>query len=504
MAREHLFLGPFPRVISHWPFPDWTQFHLVNWYMLWQVWDKWILVFVLAPIAILINAASFEVLSYQEVNFNRELTTSGVSGVIAPFLGGSAWGYISVAMSFLNYKIGGRYRIINLIAAAIIAVILLKGSIILNYIPRFLAPGILMFVGADFLIDWLYKPAETLSRKDYYIVILIFITIITTQLAYGIILGIAISLLKFAWEYSQVDPIDGIYYGQTLTSHVIRGYEEAHLLDEHGSEICLVRLHGHLFFGNVYRVFLQIQQMLNKKKSVHYLVFDFSAVDGVDSSCRNAIHGFLYKAKQRNITILTVGLFNNKTLHAEKELQGSGLEPASDFSEVNDALEWCEQALLAQYKGKDYHSHIDIKELQIELALTDEQFAIFISFWDGPKTFAPGEIVIQQKDESKDIYFLTRGIMGIKVYGQKGRIGVANIHTGSIFGEVAYYTNQARMSDVECMTESEVYSLPFAQLQYMEEKYPKLALRLHRYIARQMTEKIKYFNTVLQAMLHHH
>ena len=112
--------------------------------------------------------------------------------------------------------------------------------------------------------------------------------------------------------------------------------------------------------------------------------------------------------------------------------------------------------------------------------------------------------MIQQKDESKDIYFLTRGIMGIKVYGQKGRIGVANIHTGSIFGEVAYYTNQARMSDVECMTESEVYSLPFAQLQYMEEKYPKLALRLHRYIARQMTEKIKYFNTVLQAMLHHH
>jgi SulP family sulfate permease len=407
-------------------------------------------------------------------------------------------------MSFLNYKVGGRYRIINFIAAAIIAIILLKGSFLLNYIPRFLAPGVLMFIGIDFLIDWLYKPAQTLSRRDYGIVVLIFITIIATQLAYGIILGIAISLLKFAWEYSRVNPIDGIYYGQTLTSHVVRGYDESHLLDEHGSEICLVRLHGNLFFGNVYRVFLQMQKILNQKKKTHYLIFDFSAVDGVDSSCRNAIYSFLYKAKQKEVEILTVGLFDNAALNAEKELQGSGLDPASDFAEVNDALEWCEQALLVKYKGADYHNHIDIKELQVELALSDEQFALFISFWDGPKVFSPGDMIIHQKDKNKDIYFLTKGIVGVKVHGTKRRIGVANIHTGSIFGEVAYYTGQARMSDVQSITESEVYCLPLEQLQYMEDKYPKLALRLHRYIARQMTEKIKYFNSMLQAMLHHH
>jgi len=209
----HLFLGPFPQSTHHWPWLRWDFIRAVDWSLLWQVWDKIILIFILAPIAILINSVSFETLSNQNANFDRELAVSGMTGLCAPFLGGAAWSYIAVGGSFLNYKLGGRYRIINIIAALIVLSVLWMGTKVLGYIPRFLAPGLLLFIAIDFLIDWLYKPYKSLSKKDYGIIILIFITIVGTQFFYGIILGIAISLLKFAWEYSRLDLSDGFYFG---------------------------------------------------------------------------------------------------------------------------------------------------------------------------------------------------------------------------------------------------------------------------------------------------
>lgn len=502
----HLFLGPFVDAPHYWPWLRWEFIRSGDWSLLWHVRDNLLLVFVLSPIAILMSAVSFEELSRQEGDFDRELITSGIAGLSAPFLGGVAWSYIAVSTSFLNYKIGARYRINNIMIGLLGLLVLWMGVKFLGYIPRFLAPGLLFYIAFGFLIDYLYKSYSTVSKKDYAIIISIFVIIMQTNLFYGIVFGLAISLFKFAWEYSRLNPIEGIFSGEILASHVIRSPKEAQFLIDHGAKIRLIRLRGHLFFGNVYRVFKHVRALLNNPSSrnqIQYLIFDFSAVDGIDSSCRSAIRTFLAKAKEQNILVLTVGLFNGVS-NAERELQDSNLDKSHDHVEVNVALEWCEQALLTQYQGIGAHERkASIMELKEELHLSAEDFSVFLSFWRERKKFAATQIVIHQNDKDRDIYFLERGILAVKIIEEGVKeINVVNIHAGSLFGEVAYYTGQTRTTNIECISECDIYCLAFEAFKQLEEKYPAIALRLHKHIALQMAENIKYANQMLQVVLH--
>ncbi len=506
LENLHLFLGPFPKTEPIWPWFQWTALSQTNWSLILKSSGSILLICVLAPIAILVNSASFEVLSQQEVDFDRELKVGGISGVLGPFLGGGAFAYTSVVVSFLNHTLGSRHRIINILAAMLCFGVLWMGSSFLNSIPRFLAPAILFFIAFEFMIDWLYKPWFNLSKKDYAIIMIIFITIISSQLLYGIILGLVISLVKFAWEYSRIDPIDGLYYGQTLSSHVLRNQQESRVLELEGLSVCLVRLHGYLFFGNAYRAFKKVEEVTlssEKNSKIQYLIFDFSAVDGVDSSCRSVISNFLRKAKFKNIQILTVGLFHREVLDAEKELQGSGFEEKMAYAEVNEALEWCEQQLLELSFGHDYISAEDISELKKDLTLSQEDYDHLRSYWQGPRVLNVNEVLIQQDDQDRDIYFLSRGSLSVVLEGQDSRVILTHVHAGSILGELAYYTGETRSTSIVALTACEVYGLSFENFNRLEQDYPKIALRLHHYIVEQLTESIKYSNQIVHSLLHH-
>lgn len=169
-------------------------------------------------------------------------------------------------------------------------------------------------------------------------------------------------------------------------------------------------------------------------------------------------------------------------------------------------MEWCEQALLAEYQGVEAHDRkVSVVGLKEELCLSAEDFSVFLSFWGERKTFAATQIVIHQNDKDRDIYFLERGILAVKIIEEGTKeINVVNIHVGSLFGEVAYYTGQARTTNIECISECDIYCLPFEAFKQLEEKYPAIALRLHKHIALQMAENIKYANQMLQAVLHYH
>lgn len=58
--------------------------------------------------------------------------------------------------------------------------------------------GLLIYVGLEFLIDWLWKARDELPLSDYVVVILILIVIIFSDILQGVTFGF-LSLLFCSW-----------------------------------------------------------------------------------------------------------------------------------------------------------------------------------------------------------------------------------------------------------------------------------------------------------------
>jgi sulfate permease, SulP family len=107
-----------------------------------------------AGIGTLLNTTGLEYMTKREADLQRELQTVGLANLAAAAVGGFV-STITLNRTTLNYVAGARGRLSGLIVAAAAVLVLMADPGFLAYVPKFVLGGLLLYLGANLVYEWL-------------------------------------------------------------------------------------------------------------------------------------------------------------------------------------------------------------------------------------------------------------------------------------------------------------------------------------------------------------
>lgn len=240
----------------------------------------------------LLTAALVDELTETKSSKNREVQGQGIANIVTGFLGGMA-GCGMVGQSIINVRSGGRSRLSTFVAGAFLlfSIIILRNYVI--QIPMAALVGVMIMVAIE-TFDWKsLKELQKMPLSEAFIMPLTVIIVIWTQnLAIGVIVGVIISALAFAWKLAQI---------KTTTSF------------ESGGEK-LYKISGQLFFGSM----TNFVDLFNYAKDPEKIVIDFSDAHLWDHSAATAVAKVVRKYRKLNKDVTLVGLNEDSQLFVHK------------------------------------------------------------------------------------------------------------------------------------------------------------------------------------------
>jgi SulP family sulfate permease len=137
-------------------------------------------------------------------NKNRESTGQGIANVATGFLGGMA-GCAMIGQSVINVKSGGRGRLSTLIAGVVLLILVVGlGDLVGRMpMPALVAVMIMVSVGT---FSWRSIANLRIHPRTSSVVMLatVAVVVVTHNLAYGVLVGVLLSGVFFAWKIGQI------------------------------------------------------------------------------------------------------------------------------------------------------------------------------------------------------------------------------------------------------------------------------------------------------------
>jgi len=194
---------------------------------------------------------------------SKECVAQGASNIITGFFGGMG-GCAMIGQSMINIKSGGRSRISGIAAALFLLCFILFASNLIAQIPIAALTGIMIAVVIA-TFEWSsFRIIRKIPKNDAFVLILVSVITVFTDLAIAVIIGVIISALNFAWKSAH-----GLY-AETETAKTKKTYI----------------IHGHLFFASIFS-FKKIFDPKNDPKDItidfkYSRVWDHSALQAID------------------------------------------------------------------------------------------------------------------------------------------------------------------------------------------------------------------------------
>jgi SulP family sulfate permease len=471
----------------------------VNWTALVSQAGNMAIAIFLGVVSLLLNASALELAIHREVDLNRELRSAGWANLLAGLAGGMV-GYHALSLSTLSYRMGARDKLPGLLAGLICAGAFLAGTRLLAFFPRPLLGGLLLFLGFDFLWDWVFSGWSRLSRTDYAVVILILIMIAATDFLVGVGVGLGVMVLLFVLDYSCLDTVHLSLSGAEIRSNVERcAFHRRTLAESLGCHTHILRLQGFLFFGTANALMDQIRARVQDthQPKIRYLILDFDRVEGMDSSAAiSFIKEKQFAEAQRFILVLT-GL--SEPIRARLRKEGLFMQDhVKLFSDLDHGLEWCEERLLEQ--DTELHTPVTLSAQLDDSGFGLEDTRQFMTYLERVQVPA-GQILIQQGEPADQLYFIERGAVSVYLETEKGqRVRLQTLGLGTTVGEMGLFLG-IRTASVVTDTDVIAYRLTRSALAEMKAQAPGLAIVFSEFLARLVCERLAATSKTLEAVL---
>jgi SulP family sulfate permease len=441
----------------------------------------------------LLNTTGIEIATRSEANVERDLKVLGLANVLIAALGGYV-SCTSLSRSILARTAGATSRISGLTVAAISAAALIVDPSFLGYVPKYVLGGLLFYLGADLVYQWLIHSSRRLLPIEYLSLIAIAVLIVYSGFIAGVLIGIVIGCATFALSASRVNAIKFSFDGSEYRSSLDRGPRELALLAGHGQEIQGMALQSYLFFGSANRLYQYVKGLLGKHPECRFLIFDFRLVTGIDSS---ATHSFA-QIKQAAATSGARIVLVNLTSELERAFRtarfiSSDIDVASD---LDRALEACEQKIIEAYErgGGDTQSLRSWLSEALGSAASADQLAGYCHRLD----VAAGDIIAHQGDPANSMHFILGGRVGIIVEVGDGRtMRVRSLGRHTTIGEMGLITRQPRSATIRAEMPSVLYELTADAYDRIKREHPALGEALLGYVIAVMAERLSFANRAI-------
>ena len=466
------------------------------WYTLPDLIGTVIAVIFVTASSTLFNTTGVEVALHREANLERELTVTGVANILSGAFGGYT-GCISISRSVLNVNSGGTGRLSGLTVAAVSVLMLAFAPALLGYMPKFVLGGLLIYLGADQLHRWIIQSRRRLSAVEYLSLLTIILIIVHWGFIAGIGIGVVIGCATFALSASRVDSIKYSFDGSEYRSSLDRSREDQAVLSSHGGKIQGLNLQSYLFFGSANRLYQHVKALLARHPECRFLVFDFKLVTGIDSSAAYSFSQIKRAADDRGIKLVLVHLSSA----AEKALRSGDFisHDVSIVPELDHALEWCENEIIAQHQGleseeaslRDWFSQILGSE-DDATELTDRCERLEVD---------AGEVIVAAGDPADSMHFILDGRVGIMIPAAEGSTTrVRSLGRYTTIGEMGLVSQAPRSATIQAEVASVLYVLSIHQFEAIKSENPELGQKLLTYFVSVMAERLMFANRMIAVL----
>ncbi len=498
-------LGPFPEA-SMWKPLSVKAFSQADWGAISAQTGNLATILLISVVSVLLNSGALELIVKKDIDLNRELKVSGAANLLVA-LGGGTVGFHSLAISRLVNKMGANSRLVGVVAAIMCALMLVFGTLVLEYFPRLILGGLLFFLGMHFLVDWVYDAWFRLTRADYFVVIMILAFVARFGYLHGVVVGIIACVILFLVNYSRVDVVKHALTGENHHSNVDRPARHYRILHRKGQKLYIFKLQGFIFFGTANGLLQQVRKRIDNAElpPLRFMILDFSNVSGIDSSSTLSFIKMKQLAEKNKFTMV----FTHLSGEINRQLQREDFDKTPEdiyrtFSDLDYAVEWCENQILED-------EHISASEYD-NIELHDQLRENFPQGFDLDKLLGYFErleveenyCLMHQNDPAEDLFLIEKGQVTAKLIldEEKGKeIRLRTMCSGTIVGEVGLILKEPRSATVVTDRPSTIYRLSAESLNEMDENDPEIAVAFHNFITRLIAERLSNANKAIQSIL---
>lgn len=454
---------------------------------------------IMTVVALLMNSTGIELETRRDVDVDRELRSFGAANLATGAALGVP-GFASVSLTLLAQRLGAPTRYVSLIAAAVCLAALLMGTLVLDAIPTFLLAGLLFWIGASFLIQWLVRSFARIGIWEYLIIAAIFGVIIGIGFVEGILFGIGAAVVLFVIEYSRVDAVRFAVTGRDYQSSAAASEARRELLERHGGAILIVRLQGFLFFGTADRLRKTIAAMLAADEPARYIVIDFARVTGLDSSTVLSFTRLDQLAERDGRSVVLSGLSAGQRrtlLRGGLATGGAGSTRLEDS--LDQALRWCEDSLLADVEGESHGSTSRSIDEILQHIFPDAGTIDRLKPYLDRLVLDAGTSISDEGGASDDIYFIESGQATVEIRSTLHEpVRVAVVGPGAVVGELAHYLGESRSASITAESGMVVWRLGPARLDALQKELPRVASSFHQGMASMLARRLARTNHLVR------
>ena len=451
-------------------------------------------------IALLLDVSSLEVARQKTADLDQEFRSNGLANLLASVLGGFG-GSLSMNACVLLDESGATTRWAGAIIGLVCAFILFSGIDVGAVVPKAILGGMLAYLGAVILFELWEAPAQS-SWMEWALTGVMTLVIINFGYFMGVVVGVIGACLMFALSYSRIGVIRRHLTRQEFSSNVERSPEQSRLLREEGKRVHVFWLSGFIFFGSSNGLFERIKRVIEaqRDKPVGFIVLDFSAVPGLDTSAVLSLVKLRNYCEENDVTLGFSGLSESMRVSFERAGFFGATRAHQVFGSRNEAVEWCEDMLLMHHEVGAASTHSFESWLQSELGGTVE-FARIASYMQCQE-LGNGEFLFHQGEPSDSIVLQESGCVAITIIDEHGRpIRLRRMLGHTIVGEMGFFRGVPRAASVIAEGPTVIYRLTREAFDRMQAEDPVAAAAFHKLIIRLLSDRLEFANREISALL---
>jgi SulP family sulfate permease len=458
------------------------------WYALPDLLGNLVAVIFVTASSTLFNTAGIEVAAHREANLERELNVTGVANILSGAFGGYT-GCISVSRTILNFNSGGRGRLSGLTVAAVSMLMLAVAPMLLGYMPKFVLGGLLLYLGADQLHKWIIESRRRPTKTEYLSLLAIIVIILQWGFVAGVLIGVVIGCATFALSAARIESIKYSFDGSEYRSSLDRSRDDQEVLTAHGGKIRGLNLQSYLFFGSANRLYQHVKTLLVQHPECRYLVCDFKLVTGIDSSAAYSFAQIKRSAHELGVKLVLVHM----SAMVEKALRSGEFisKEVNVVPELDHALEWCENELIAQHQGLE-QEEANLRDWFTQI-LDSEDDAEELTRRCQRVEVEAGDIIVRAGDDADSMLFILDGRVGIMMANDAGRsTRLRSLGRYTTIGEMGLVSHVPRSATIQAETSSVLYVLNRHQFKAIKSEHPELSHKLLTYFVSILAERLSF------------
>jgi SulP family sulfate permease len=303
----------------------------------------------------------------------------------------------------------------------------------------------------------------------------------------GFAAGVLLSCAVFIVTYSRL-PIASVSTNLSLfTSSVARSEADTDILREHGERVLLYRLRGYVFFGSASKIDKVFRAMPDEIEAV---IIDFSSVSGIDSSAVGVFQRMLRRHHAKTTAFYLV--YSEATERAVRAISLLSTSGRVHYCQtLDEAVEIAEDHLIARMGG------LRAQPTALQFLRDPRQRTTFLGYCEMRK-IAGGDTLCREGDRSNEVFFLESGALFVlKSTGDKRVLRLAKLHAGSMVGELAFYTDEARTASIAADVDSTIYVLRREALVQLRAAHPDLAALFDHMVIHKVSHALTRANKLL-------